>query len=210
MDKYKLRCSCISCHKETTTSGLYWHTKKGCANISTSILPKQPRKAWNRGLSKETDNRVAAYAANVAIELRDRVNKGWKPPPMCLEARQRLSIEQSLHNRGGKSKWYEVSGIKVQGTWERDIATKLNELNIQWNKPSTNNDVWKYQMDGQWKSYAPDFYLPMLDIWLEIKGYWWGNDRKKMNIILATYPERKLIILEKEDYEKFMRGELVW
>ena len=65
-------------------------------------------------------------------------------------------------------------------------------------------------MDGAYHSYAPDFYLPDYNLWLEVKCYWWGNDKRKMNIIKLTFPERKIVIVEKDGYEKIMRGELVW
>lgn len=129
---------------------------------------------------------------------------------MSLERRRELSIEQSLRNRGGKSKWFEVSGQKVQGTWERDFALKLNELNIKWIKPSTNNSVFRYTLDGKERSYAPDFFLPEYNVYLELKGYWWGNDREKMNAVIKQHSDKNIIIIERDKYKKFLDGELVW
>lgn len=39
---------------------------------------------------------------------------------------------------------------------------------------------------------------------------WWGNDREKMSIVLEKYKEIKIIVVEKDKYEKLLRGELVW
>ena len=103
----------------------------------------------------------------------------------------------SINNKGGRSKWYEVAGQKVQGTWERNIALKFEELGIEWKKLKTNKDTLEYVMDGKMRSYTPDFYLPTFDIFLEIKGFWWGRDKQKMQIVLETHPHKRILIIEK-------------
>ena len=167
------------------------------------------RIAWNKGLSKKTDARIAKYSELISRTQKARVANGtFIPSIMSVEAKKRLSEEQSLHNRGGKSKWYNVDGVKVQGTWERNLALKFKEIGIKWTKPHTNNEVWKYTQDNVEKSYAPDFYLPDYDIWLEVKGYWWGKDKEKMDIVMKTYPNRKIVIVEKTEYENILKNDL--
>lgn len=154
-----------------------------------------------------TNRAIQSAIARGALKTSRTISDGIKlhikkhgPNKMGQLARDKLSKEQSLMNRGGKSKWFEVNGIKVQGTWEYNIALKFEELNISWQKPKTNNDVWLYLKDGKIKSYSPDFYLPEFDVFIEIKGHWWGDDREKMRIVKETYPDRKIIIVEKEEY----------
>lgn len=31
-----------------------------------------------------------------------------------------------------------------------------------------------------------------------------------MDIVLQTYPNKKIVIIEKEEYNRIMQGELVW
>lgn len=132
-------------------------------------------------------------------------------PSMGEAARKRLSERQALSNTGGRCKWYTVGGISVQGTWEFNVATKLSEHGIAWVKAKSSDYLWWYVGDdGKEHSYAPDFYLPELNTWLEIKGYWWGNDKRKMEIVSQTYPDRRLVIIEKVDYERILQGEQVW
>lgn len=185
----------------------YWrkHTERGLQHD-----PNLDRVAWNKGLSKETDARVAANIAATTESLRKLRATGWKPPPPGLAARQATSKRQSLKNSGGKCKWFVVEGQNVQGTWERNIAQKLTELGIRWEKLKTNRDILEYELDGISHSYTPDFYLPDSNVYLEIKGYWWGRDKEKMNEIFAKYPHLKIVIIEKDDYKKILRGELVW
>lgn len=200
---------CAICNKK--------FNKKSHVASHWSVLHDSARKkpnlkgiaAWNKGLRKDTDKRVKKYANTISRKIQNKEIKHAHHIPTATE-RESTSIRMSLHNPGGKCKWFEVNGIKVQGTWERDIAIKLSELNIQWEKPSTNADVWRYETEGKYHSYAPDFYLPSLNIWLEIKGYWWGNDKIKMEKIKKTYPHRKLLIIEEEQYRDILKNILPW
>ena len=126
------------------------------------------------------------------------------------ETKQKISEKLSINNKGGRAKWYDVAGQRVQGTWERDIALKLEELKIKWVKLKTNRDTLTYVMQGKLRSYTPDFYLEDYGVYLEVKGFWWGNDKEKMRIVLETYPDKNIVIIEKEQYDKIMQGELVW
>ncbi len=209
--KFQILCSCIKCRKETTTGMLTRFHGDDCPELLRIRKKETKRKrvAWNKGLTKETDSRVLQYANTISILQQNKIANGtFFITPMGKEARKRLSEEQSLRNRGGRSKWYDVNGIKVQGTWERNLAIKFNEFQIKWTKPSTNTDIWKYIQDNIEKSYAPDFHLSDYDIWLEVKGYWWGRDKEKMDIIKRTYPNRKIVIIEKEDYHKILKNDL--
>lgn len=129
---------------------------------------------------------------------------------MGTDARKELSIQQSLKNRGGKSKWFDVGGVKVQGTWEKKVAEKLTELNIKWVKPTHNKDIIEYTIDNKVRRYTPDFYLPEYDQFLEIKGYYWNNDRLKMQAVIEQNPIIKIFIMRENEYKKFLCGELVW
>ena len=161
--------------------------------------------AWNRGLTKETDLRVQQYATS---------SKG-KPGSFAgrkhsEETKRKIGEKLSINNKGGRAKWYEVAGQKVQGTWERNVALKFEELGIQWKKLKTNKDTLEYIMDGKVRHYTPDFYLPDYDVLLEIKGHWWGRDREKMDIVLQTHTDKNIVIVEQDQYEKILQGELVW
>lgn len=117
--------------------------------------------------------------------------------PMGQEARARLSIEQTIRNRGGRCRWFEVSGQRVQGTWERDLALKLDQSGIAWVKCAKSI---LYHMDGKDRRYTPDFYLPEFDLYVELKGFWWGDDRRKMAAVFQQHPDLRLIVVEKEDF----------
>lgn len=201
------QCNLVTDNRRKFTSH-YWrnHTEAGINHKIPELSKEQNlKKSWNRGLTKESDHRVARIA-----ERSSRARKGKKGKPLTEEHKKKISIRMSLENPGGKCKWYTVAGKKVQGTWERDIALKFEELGIKWYKPKVNKDVWSYIINGKTKSYTPDIYLIDIDIYLEVKGFWWGNDKEKMKAVISQHPDKKLIIIEKLEYEKILRGELVW
>lgn len=73
--------------------------------------------SWNKGLTKKTDERVLKNTESVSKTIQNQIKNGtYVPRKMGDDAKRKLSERQSIKNSGGKSKWYEVNGIKVQGT----------------------------------------------------------------------------------------------
>lgn len=168
---------------------------------------------WNKGKKAADDPHIEAKSA-LMKSLNEQGRMKHDPPFLgrkhTEETKLKISTKMSHNNKGGRCKWYDVSGQKVQGTWERDVALKLDELSIKWKKLKTNKDVLQYNIDGNIKSYTPDFLLIDLGIFLEIKGYWWGNDKNKMIAVKEQHPDKRIVIIEKREFEKIMQGELVW
>jgi hypothetical protein len=211
---------CKHCTKDIVSSRHNDHESKCLVMQSTKLAASQRtaghqvgKPAWNKGLNKDTDARVLQYTT--ANTGKSSPNRGKKLEEIVGEERaafikKNTSRRMSVKNKGGRSKWYEVAGQKCQGTWERNVALKFEELGIAWTKLTVHKDILEYVMDGKVCSYTPDFYLPAYDVFLEVKGYWWGRDREKMDIVLKTYPDKHIVIVEKDQYEKFLGGELVW
>ena len=120
---------------------------------------------------------------------------------MGEEARKRQSERMSKQNPGGKSKWFEINGKKVQGTWELNFAKHCNENNIEWDRCKP----WKYTMDGKVRSYTPDFYIPSKDLYVEIKGRWWGQDRRKMDCVIEQHPDKNILYLKKNSITSYWK-----
>ena len=199
-----LCCSCdrIFTSRQAVTSHIHrTHVKPGISYGGH----KKGNPSWNKGLTKSTDKRVEKNAIAVSNATKGKIGKRHSE-----ETKRKISLKMSINNKGGKSKWYEVAGQKVQGTWERNCALKFEEKNIVWEKLKINQHTFQYEMNDKLRSYTPDFYLKEYDVYLEIKGHWWGEDRKKMDIILEKYKDKKIVIVEKEKYEKILQGELVW
>jgi hypothetical protein len=205
MEKIK----CKICGKEYSIKGIGTHMWR---NHGDGLEHKSPRKAgfesWNKGLTKETDNRVKTNSESLSKSIQLKIENGtYVPNRHSSEFKKNLSIRQSLHNKGGRSKWFKVNGKSVQGTWERDLAILMTNLKIDWFKPKVNSDIFNYHLDNRDRSYTPDFYLKDLGIFIELKGYWWGNDKEKIKIVLEQNPILKntLKVIEKENYLKLLK-----
>jgi hypothetical protein len=208
-ERYDLFCK--FCGRQSLTINRHINHERCCSvNPVRHILPTYGRigkTAWNKGLTVETDPRVAANTVASTAAMHKLMAAGMLKgaPPPSFEARLSTSIRQSLANSGGKSKWYEVAGQKVQGTWERDIALKFEELGVTWVKLKVGGDIWRYTWDGKIRSYTPDFYL-----YLEVKGYWWGQDRLKMDFVKKQHADKRLLIVELDGYNRILVGEPIW
>jgi ribosome-associated protein YbcJ (S4-like RNA binding protein) len=221
MAKIYSKTQCEQCGKEISNNNIERHYK-----IHTKpIIIKNKRGgqigrcAWNKGLTKETDNRVLKNAESVSKTFQKQIDEGtFVVSKMGFVARQKLSEKQSLCNSGGRAKWFMVAGKSVQGTYEKQFAEKLEEEQIVWEKVKTNNHVFKYKHDEKIRSYAPDFFLPEFDLYIEIKGLWWGDDENKMKTIREQHLDKKLVVIfgkEKLDMiciniKKYLPLEPVW
>ena len=123
---------------------------------------------WCKGLSKETDFRIKQMSEKISDTILEHVkNDNW-------------------HNSFGKSKIIEYNGIKFHGKWEVEFAKFLSKNNIKWIRPI---EKFEYPFNDKIHYYTPDFYLPDLDLFIEIKGYptdrdfhKWDNFPKDKNL----------------------------
>ena len=200
--------NCIFCNKEGKSANSLRNHQRLCHSnpdrqVSSFTWYNENRVAWNKGLSQKD-------FPSLARPNQKGVKFGAALTGHTEEAKRKISQKLSINNKGGRAKWYDVAGQKVQGTWERNVALKFEELGIEWKKLKTNRDALEYIMDDKVRCYTPDFFLPTYNVFLEVKGHWWGRDREKMDIVLKTYPDKNIVIVEKVQYEKFLGGELVW
>ena len=103
----------------------------------------------------------------------------------------------SYKNFCGRSKKSLYNGQRMHSSWELLVARWLDENSIAWTRKVP---AFKYQWQGSEKSYFPDFYLPGLDAYLEVKGYETDRDREKWKSI----PE--LIVLKEKEIKLIQQG----
>lgn len=107
--------------------------------------------------------------------------------------------------------YYKVKNIEgkeysVRGTWELQVAEKLNELGIKWIR----NHILKYRRPDESKErfYNPDFYLPDEDMFIEVKGYYSDKDKEKMQLVLEHNPGVKIKMIFYKELNLLMKNEL--
>ena len=101
-------------------------------------------------------------------------------------------------------KWYKIKNIvgqefSVRGHWEERVALRLNELGIIWTKakpiPYFDGDITRH--------YVPDFWLPTLESYVEVKGYQRERDLYKWKSV------DNLIIIKSKEISQIRNNEFV-
>jgi hypothetical protein len=99
--------------------------------------------------------------------------------------------EGTWHLSFSKSRTHEYKSVKFHGLWEVKFAMNLDDKNVEWRRPT---EKFQYTFEGKTRNYTPDFWIPELDSYVEIKGYTTPKDEAKW----SQFP-LKLIILKGED-----------
>ncbi len=160
--------------------------------------------AWNKGLTKETDERVARGGQ----KLSKRIQSGEVIPsqlgkPITNEVKLKISkscLEKSKngnwHKSLAKNMHYNYNGIDLDGSWELNYAKWLDANNIKWERPSIR---FTYKFKDKVHYYTPDFYLIETNEYVEVKGYKTAKDEVKWR----DFPkEQKLKILFEKDLKE--------
>lgn len=91
---------------------------------------------------------------------------------------QRESALKSPHRRLRK-KMIEYNGIMLDSTWELELARRLDEQNIRWERPAP---IKWIDEDGSIHNYFPDFFLPDHNLYIDPKNpYAYKVQEKKIN-----------------------------
>ena len=157
-------------------------------NVIVDGFNKKGHKAWNKGLTKETDARIKqcseTYHKNHKLGLHKDVC-GENNSSKRIDVREKIS--NSCLNNSRLGKWhvslakkihYNYNGNDLHGSWELYYAIFLDKNNIKWVR---NKKRFKYCFNNKYHYYTPDFYLPDEDLYIEIKGYKTEKDNYKWN-----------------------------
>lgn len=196
--------ACPFCLKEFNTD------RQMCGHISN--CPNHPNKEQHDLAHKRSGETYSNRQKQGLYQNNGGFGKGSHH---SLETREKISITRAnqvkneyLTNFHAKVKWYKVSNIKgeefnVRGTWEVNVAKRLNELNIYWIKaPSI-----KY-FNEYWHNYTADLYIPDKDIYIEVKGRYPDTDRLKMNLVTSQNPDKKIYFIHGSIYWDFIAGKI--
>lgn len=91
---------------------------------------------------------------------------------------------------GNKWKKIRYKNYLMRSSWEVNYAKHLDNKNL----------TWEYEpkiFHCKTTKYIPDFYIKEFNLYVEIKGYWYPNARKKVEEFRECYPQLNLIIIER-------------
>lgn len=190
-----------------------FRTRREMQNHKKEYHPNNVYTSWNKGLTKETSEKIKFASAKISSSLKGKATGRANTPEKEKVRREKISIAISKRNgliqggTGGRKdvKWYKVKNINgvehiVRGTWELNVAKRLNELGILWLK----NQRVSYIIDGLTKQYNPDFYLPLTNEFVEVKGWFKDKDRIKMNCVVQQHSTIRIFFIDNSVYQKFI------
>ena len=99
----------------------------------------------------------------------------------------------------GRTKQIIYNNIKFQGQWELDFYMwcETNSVFVI-RSPNWFNYTW-----GRNRKYNPDFYIPSLDLYVEVKGYETDQDRAKWNQFpcnLSVIRQNEIMLIRKGQF----------
>lgn len=101
--------------------------------------------------------------------------------------------------RGAKS---EFNGLAMKGGLEPRVASSLEQAGLPVNYEP---DKLKYEVPATIHNYSPDFKIAEY-IYLESKGFFSDDDRKKMVLVKRSHPEVTIYILFQDGYKRIRKS----
>ena len=154
------------------------------------------RLAWNKGLTKKTDVRIAKSVEKISAGVKKAIKEGRctgkaSTPEKEVLRRQRMSTAALNRTTPSVSKrtepYVQVDGtiVMLDSSYERKLAKIFDSHGIRWIRPKPLD--W-YSVDGKRHHYFPDFYLVDYDLYLDPKNeYCFKVQAEKIKYVLAHY-----------------------
>ncbi len=168
---------------------------------------KKGHEAWNKGktLSEEQKRKMSeSHRGEIwSKQRRENLSKTIKGRGLSVEWRKKISIankgqipsSKTCHGNGGYYESPYQGKIYLRSSYELAYAQYLNLI----------GEVWFYEIqtfDLGNTTYTPDFYLPRLEKFIEIKGYMSPETQSKISKFREEYPHEHLEVLFKDDLNK--------
>lgn len=175
--------------------------------VSPFVKLNAERGAWNKGLTKETDERVRKYGETCSKRIQcGIIPKSFKGKHHTDAHKQRMRELAFERHLGG---WHTSKTIKykdktLDSTYELEVAKSLDENSIEWTRPKYL--IWQDD-SGRKHRYYPDFYLPKYNVYLDPKNdFLINNATKRFGITdvekISKVSEQnnvKIVILDKNN-----------
>jgi len=172
---------CIDCDKEISVNSAINGTHR-CASCAT-------KNAFKIGKRKNHK----CYCIDCNKQLKDcRSKRCAKCNYKYYSGKNSWLYGKLINKHAGMGKGDYYKGIWMRSSYEIAYAKYLDNHNIIWTYESKVFDLGN-------GTYRPDFYLPKINTYIEIKGYWRKEAKKKFNLFRKLYPRVKTNILNKKD-----------
>lgn len=193
-------------NKKVETRKWYKHSDETKRKIGLANKLARPKKIQIRKLDFDrkgkTYEQIYGIKRASEIKLRQKLKGGTKTKGKTYEQIHGLELAQklkkNLHNKHlgklfkRKCKGFYHNRQFFRSSWEKAFAIYCENNNIE----------YKYEpkiFDLGIIRYIPDFYLPLYDLWVEIKGWWKKQDKEKCRLFKEQITPR-LFIIDRTNY----------
>jgi hypothetical protein len=175
-------------------------------NIGKIIIEKYQQEGNNlRNLEKE-------FNCNRFV-IREMLKFKNIPIKKSKEARNEVTKVKHLYGKNhwrygkvsegsGHTHWYLYKGNKFQGSWEFKFGLWLESSGKTF-KCHKDIQKFEYEIDGNQHTYSPDFYIFEDNKFVEVKGYFTKEAKKKMQNVVKLNPNFNFEIFDKTKMIEF-------
>jgi len=169
---------CIDCKKDLNANACYYNHIR-CNSCAAKERAQNPKKhshyidgrSLKQCYCKECRRPLSNYRAT-------RCNS--------CELKRRYLCKIMSGSNVNKEKYKK---IWMKSSYEIAYAKWLDKQMIKWQYEPKTFDLGD-------TTYTPDFYLPKTDTYIEIKGYWWHDAKKKFKLFKKLYTRININLLE--------------
>lgn len=152
-------------------------------------------KPWNKGLTKETDERVRKLAKTLKEQFRNGRTISKEQRELTSKRMVNEIILGKCNSCGNaKGGYREDLGHFVRSTWEANICRLLKHFNVNYEYEN-----YAFQIKEKTR-YIPDLFLPKYISFIEIKGRMTEESLTKINLFKQQYPTLPLLVIEEKLY----------
>jgi len=184
-------------NKQTIVSNFIKYNKEIKSGLNKKTFSNQYDKAKKLGLEIPKISDYTLYKLRKANK-----NKKWTQQRkhahsiVMKKTIEKYPDSYTKNNVVGRVKNIVYNGINLKGTWELMVAMWLDYNKIEWQYETK---YFYYQWNGE-RKYYPDFYLPKLDLYIEVKGYETERDICKWKVV------PNLIVIKKEQINQIKKS----
>jgi len=157
-------------------------SKETCAKMSAAMKGKS---GPNKGKIFSEESRAKMRAAKLG---KPGPWAGIERGPQSAEWRRNIGLGNK-----GKPAYYPrqrfyYSGVPFRSSWEVAAAKSFDARGIFWEYETKQFEI------NETITYRPDFYLPELDCYWEVKGYFGPQSKETIGLFREKYPEISFIV----------------
>ncbi len=105
----------------------------------------------------------------------------------------------AYHGKGGWITLMTGETVWIRSTWEEKMIRYLESHNVIFKVEPQAFPV-EFVCDSKivHGTYRPDVYIPEIDVWIEVKGYWRDDAKAKFEAFKEQYPDEILLLYDEQ------------